>query len=463
MREEDRHVFDGGCPCGGRSSYFGIWGSESGLSGGNSKASVRRSCNRVLVWAPQPFYEDRGTPIAVRQVLLALSQLGYVVDVVTYPIGREVEIGQVQVLRGANPLKIRSAPIGFSLRKIVLDLGMLPLVCRRLRKREYMCIHAVEEAAFPAVVLGRWFGVPVIYDMQSSLPEQLAHHRLFRWNPAQAVLLRCEKWLLTNAHSVMSSTGLARRVISIRPTACVREWSFFSEHRRVVPPEGDELRAVLRIPEGSPVSVYTGTFEEYQGLDALVAGIPAVLSKVPNAVFVLVGGNAPKMASLCRQAEVMGVQGSLRVIPRQHRERIPAFLALADVLVSPRLHGGNLPLKIFDYLAAKRPIVATDIPTHRELLNEDRAVLVKPEAQALADGIIRVLQNPEEAAALAEAARAYAEEQHGWKRFVNELEQVYSGIASFIDGNPADAEIVSQLGGRVSPLPGGGRPCPRQR
>src|SRR5262245_12832040 len=53
---------------------------------------------RVLVVAPQPFYEDRGTPIAVRQVVEALSHLGRSIDVLTYPVGRSVEIPRVSVL-----------------------------------------------------------------------------------------------------------------------------------------------------------------------------------------------------------------------------------------------------------------------------------------------------------------------------------------------------------------------------
>lgn len=392
------------------------------------------SCSRILVWAPQPFYEDRGTPIAVRHVLLGLSYLGYEVDVVTYPIGREVKIEGMRVFRGANPLKIRSVPIGFSLRKIVLDLCMIPMIYKRLRKHKYVCIHAVEEAAFPAVIFGRRFGLPVIYDMQSSLPEQLVQYRVFRWAPMQRIFDRFEEWLLTNADWVVSSTGLSSRIRSIGPTTRFSEWFFFSDYRQAFLPEVEELREMLQIPDGSPVVVYAGTFEDYQGLPMLLAGIPAVLTKIPNVVFVLVGDSGSKGASFCRQARKMGVENSLRMISRQERDRIPAFLALADVLVSPRLYGGNLPLKIFDYLAAGRPIVATDIPAHRSLLNEERAVLVAPEPHALSDAVIYLLKRPQEAAALAEAARGYAAQRFGWSCFIRDLEKVFHLIGS----HPAD-------------------------
>lgn len=107
---------------------------------------------------------------------------------------------------------------------------------------------------------------------------------------------------------------------------------------------------------------------------------------------------------------------------------MPSFLALADVLVSPRAFGGNLPLKVFDYLAAGRPIVATDIPTHRTVLAEDRAVLVAPHSEALAQGILAVLGEPARARRLAAAARRYARTHFGWSGFVRSVEALYAEV-----------------------------------
>ena len=136
--------------------------------------------SRVLVVAPEPFYEDRGTPIAVCQLLQALSQLSYEVDLLTYPVGQTLEIPGVRYFRPANPFRVRHVPIGLSLAKVLLDLTLTQELVRRLSDGGYCCIHALEEAAFPAVMFGRRFRVPVIYDMQSSLPEQLTKHLAFR-------------------------------------------------------------------------------------------------------------------------------------------------------------------------------------------------------------------------------------------------------------------------------------------
>ncbi len=104
---------------------------------------------------------------------------------------------------------------------------------------------------------------------------------------------------------------------------------------------------------------------------------------------------------------------------------IPQFLAMADVVVSPREGSGNLPLKIFDYVAAGRPIVATDSPAHRMALDDERAMLVEPSAEALAEAITGLLQHPERAQRLSAAAKAYADQNLGWKVFVDFVSHLY--------------------------------------
>lgn len=363
------------------------------------------------------------------QLLRALSQLSYEVDLLTYPVGRDVEIPGVRFLRTANPLGIRRVPVGFSLRKVMFDVLLLPELARRLSTRRYVCVHAVEEAAFLAVLLGRRFDVPVIYDMQSSLPEQLAQHLAFRLPFVQAALRGCERWLLRRADSVVSSSGLARLVREQVPKARLREWEYSSPLPLAAPAEAAALRAELGIGPARPVVLYSGTFESYQGLPELMAAIPRVLAEVPEATFVLVGATDTGGGTSVERGHLALIRaGSLRVVKRQPRERIPAYLAMADVVVSPRAYGDNLPLKVFDYLAAGRPIVATDIAAHRSILDEERALLTRPWAPDLARGIVRLLRDRELAGRLGAAARAYSQERFGWFSFVRSVSELYREV-----------------------------------
>jgi glycosyltransferase involved in cell wall biosynthesis len=208
----------------------------------------------------------------------------------------------------------------------------------------------------------------------------------------------------------------------------VREWHFPSAPADADPAGVRELRLRLGLGPADPVVLYSGTFEAYQGLSELIEAIPMVRARVPDVRFVFVGADRANGAVADGPAAALVESGVLRVVDRQPRADMAEYLALADVLVSPRAYGGNLPLKVFDYLAAGRPIVATDIPTHRTVLTEERAVLVEPSSAALAAGIVAVLGDPMRARRLGAAAHSYARSQFGWSRFVDSVDALYAEV-----------------------------------
>jgi hypothetical protein len=141
-------------------------------------------------------YEDRGTPIAVLEVLKVLSEQGWQVHLLTYPLGSDIALPGLTIFRTSNPFRIRFVPIGFSIRKLLFDLLLVRATWHRLRVETYSAIHAVEEMGFPAALLGSRARVPVLWDMQSDMPEQMKKKRVFRLAPLQALLRGCERWLI---------------------------------------------------------------------------------------------------------------------------------------------------------------------------------------------------------------------------------------------------------------------------
>lgn len=385
--------------------------------------------NRVLIVLPQPFYEDRGTSIALGHFLRALAELRYPVDVLCFEPGRDLELPGVRVIRTPNPFGFRDVPIGLSGKKLFLDLFLARALARQLGRDRYLCIHAVEEAAFIAAALRRSHDAFVTYDMQSSLPEQLAQYRGFRSPSLQAVAHRLEAWLVRNVDLVICSAGLEDRVRSHAASAPLYSWRFPAE---LDPPfAGDvaRLRQELRLPRGAKVVLYIGSFARYQGISVLADAVPSVLGRVSDAIFLLVGA--------ANEEEVESVTGSIpshladrvRVRTRIARDETPNYLALADVLMSPRMHGDNLPLKAFDYLITAKPIVASDIPAHRALFDERVALLSPPTAEGFADAICQVLQDGELSSDLESAARAFSEEHLIWDRFVDRVDEMMRDIS----------------------------------
>lgn len=153
---------------------------------------------KILLLAPEPFYQDRGTPIAVRLVLRVLSERGDEVDVLTYHEGNDVTFQHVRVHRILNLPFIRNIRPGFSWKKLICDFFMFFEAARLARKNDCELVYAVEESVFMALLLKWIFNVPYVYDMDSSLSQQMIEqHPVFA--PARFVFEWFEKLALRNA------------------------------------------------------------------------------------------------------------------------------------------------------------------------------------------------------------------------------------------------------------------------
>ena len=152
---------------------------------------------RILMLAPEPFFEPRGTPFSEYHRIKALGELGHHVDLVTYPIGRDVELPNLRIFRSLRPPFVRKVRIGPSITKVVLDASdAADDRAARLGRDRYDAIHSHEEMGLVGVWLAKWLGIPHLYDMHSSLPQQLSNFKysqssmlrsLFTWAEDQMV------------------------------------------------------------------------------------------------------------------------------------------------------------------------------------------------------------------------------------------------------------------------------------
>jgi glycosyltransferase involved in cell wall biosynthesis len=176
------------------------------------------------------------------------------------------------------------------------------------------------------------------------------------------------------------------------------------------------------------VIMYVGSIvHPNQGVPILIDALPAVFDRLPEARCVLVGG--PDSAGRAYRAQ-LGVHGDrLTVLTGQTPEQVVALTRRADVLVHPRLacrENYSVQSKIAVYLAAGRPIVATDFGDYRTILGRTGAGrLTAVDPSALAGGILDVLSNPALAARLAAATHCVAEEYFGMNRNIERYLDVY--------------------------------------
>src|SRR5437868_8195772 len=108
---------------------------------------------RILMIAPEPFFEPRGTRFSEYHRIKALTTLGHQVDLVTYPIGGDVAIPGLRVFRSLKPPFISRVKIGPSLAKIPLDLLLTLTALRRAIVGRYEAVHSHEEGGLIGVAL----------------------------------------------------------------------------------------------------------------------------------------------------------------------------------------------------------------------------------------------------------------------------------------------------------------------
>jgi glycosyltransferase involved in cell wall biosynthesis len=381
---------------------------------------------KILLLAPQPFFQARGTPIAVRLVLEFLSARGHQVDLLTYHEGSDVEIPNCRIARIPALPGVRNIRPGFSIKKVLCDGVMFFSCARMMRRTRYDLVHAVEESAFIAAALRSFTGVPYVYDMDSSLAEQLidAFPVLKLLGP---LLHRCEAVAIRRSVGVLTVCAalqdLARRHAPTTPVGRVEDTTLLApagatNGGRHLPPE----------TAGAPVAMYVGNLEHYQGIDLLLEGFRHTLEQMQQARLVIVGGRQDDIDRYGKRASALGIRQSVYFLGPKPVSELADLLREADVLVSPRLKGTNTPMKIYSYLDSGTAVLATRLRTHTQVLDERTAYLVDPEPLALGTGLAALLKDDSLREGLAARAKDHVRREFTPEAAARKLEAFYSTI-----------------------------------
>lgn len=379
---------------------------------------------KVLLLAPQPFFEERGTPIAVKWVAETLAALGHQVDLLAFPFGQEVAIPGVRLLRCARPPGVKRVPIGFSPQKLLCDVNLIRAARGLLRASRYDVIHACEESVFPALLLARRHGARLVYDMDSSMADQLMEKwgwlRAFRW-----LLEGFEKRAARGADLILPvCRSLAEKAERFAPGQRLVILHDMAIESPEVPPGTEDLRRTLNL--SGPLILYVGNLEHYQGIDLLLDGFAETRA---DASLVIIGGNEKDVSAYRAQVEQRGLAARVHLLGPRPLGRLQYYLNQADILVSPRLRGVNTPMKVYSYLLAGKAIVATRIVSHTQVLEDDFARLVEPQASAMATALRELVADGELRARLGASAARIARERHSREAYRATLSRAYALIA----------------------------------
>ncbi len=385
---------------------------------------------RVLMLAPEPFFEPRGTPFSEYHRIKALGELGHHVDLVTYPFGADVDLPNLRIIRSARPPFLSRVPIGPSMAKVVLDVGLTVTVLRQARRERYDVVHSHEEMGLLGVWLAKRLGIPHLYDMHSSLPQQLTNFSYAGSRLARRLFEAIENKMVGGSDVVVTICQHLQDTVAemgVGDRAILIENVMGGDVEEDADDRALNVRSEYGIRADQPLVLYTGTFESYQGLDMLVEATQVLQQTNPDAAVLVVGGDPAQVDMVRVRAD--SANARLIFTGRRPATEIPAFIAACDILVSPRITGTNTPLKIYSYLRSGKPIVATDLLTHTQVLDSSSAALCPPEAPAFAAAIARLLGDPNEVTRLVAGAQHLAATRYSRGVYLSRTREAYARLA----------------------------------
>ena len=387
----------------------------------------------ILFLAPQPFFTHRGTPIAVRAALQALAAQGHTVDVLSYHEGEDVQIESVTHHRTAKPPFVKRIPIGPSWQKALCDLAMTVKVVSMVRRNHYDVIHAVEESAFIAWLIRPLLGVPYIFDMDSLMSLQIIEKNKLL-TPIAWVFSWMEKRAVKRSQGDLAvCPALVDEALRHHPTgnvALLPDIPFTGS-------DADGLPDPLTQAGGTRL-MYVGNLETYQGIDLMLDAFAKVAGAHQDATLLIVGGSAEHIEQYKTKAGVLHDQGRVVFVGPVPIDSLGAVLTYADILLSPRTQGNNTPMKVYSYLQSGKPVVATRLATHTQVMNDDVALLVEPDPHAMAQGLIKLIESHELRTKIGEAGKDYVQREFSEQRFRQRLSDFYSTLPGSSRSNPSN-------------------------
>lgn len=341
---------------------------------------------KILMLAPQPFFVERGTPIAVRAAAEALCRAGHEVDLVVFHEGEDIAFPGLRLFRTRRLPLVRHVRIGLSPAKLICGLWLLVLAFRLLARGRYDVIHAVEEAIYPALLAKLVHRVRVVHDMDSLMVDQIVE----KWaglRHLRAPLDWIEAAAARRADMVMPvCTFIAQRVAAIAPRQKIHLLPDIAMPAPAGPAPAEVMDLRCDLSPDALVVLYVGNLETYQGV-ALLIDAMALLPEQTPCRLIVVGGSPQAIEAASERSSAQETADRIDFRGAAPFHHLPWLLAQADILASPRSKGVNTPMKIYAYMAASRAILATDIVSHTQVLDDRSALLVAPTAGAIAQGL----------------------------------------------------------------------------
>jgi glycosyltransferase involved in cell wall biosynthesis len=361
----------------------------------------------------------------------ALERAGWKVIVTTYHLGKDtpgLDIRRIVRIPWYNKLEA-----GPSWHKFYLDFLLLFLSLKTFLRERPALIHGhLHEGAFIGGLVKylTFGGAPVVFDVQGSLTGELETFSFFKKKPLlRKIFWAAEKMICSMSDffvcSSESNADFIRNVMG-EPAEKVRTVvdGVHTDFFRVA--GAGDLRRELGLEDEKKIVTFTGALLAGKGIDNLLKAMPLVLRRVPDAFFLIVGYPVEDARA---EVERLGLDKRTFFTGRVDYFELPKYLDLAQVAVDPKEDvAGEASGKIINYMGAGLPVVCFDSLNNRNFLAEGGTFAENGSVASLADGIVRLLRDPEERLHLGEMNARRVGEVFSWDSSIREVLATYEEL-----------------------------------
>jgi PEP-CTERM/exosortase A-associated glycosyltransferase len=380
-----------------------------------------------------------GYTFRTRAILKAQVARGWTVAGVTGPRYNAVRpdpetVEDLTFFRTPKPRAARS-PLG--------DWREVRALARRLEtvvdewRPDILHAHSPALNGLAALGVARRRGLPLLYEIRAFWEDAAVGNGTGRENSARYRLTRgLETYVARRADGVaviceglrtdLIARGIDGDKIMVSPNGV--DMALFGD-----PPPPDQALAAGLGLDGKDVVGFIGSFYDYEGLDDLIAAMPALVASRPHAHLLLVGGG-PMEQALRAQAAQSPASGRIHFIGRVPHDEVERYYSLTDILAYPRksmrLTDLVTPLKPLEAMAQRRLVAASNVGGHRELIEDGVTGTLFPpdDPGALARSLTGMFENRGMWEERRDTARAFVERDRNWSSNVSRYEPIYQKL-----------------------------------
>ena len=323
------------------------------------------------------------------------------------------------------------------LSKVLYALRRKRFASKNFKQEKYNMVFARMSVfdGLLALYLKRRYNVPFVFEMENPIEQSYETHKFYSkhkyfWYFISKIEAHLMVYLLRKADLVLpvgrfmvaylAKKGIERSKMMNLPHGV--NWNRFSNAN------GEEIRKRYKL-EHSSVIIYVGTMDKLRHLNVLIHTLSKI-KREKNVKLLMVGDGTDK-TNLEKLADDLGIRNDVVFTGQVLQSEVPNFIAAADIAVSavPPLdfYKVSCPIKMIEYMGMGKPVVANEeIPEQKEVIQEtEGGILVKFEDESFANGIIKLLNNPESAKEMGRKGHEWVVKNRSYEVMARKLEKRY--------------------------------------